>query len=139
MLKSIRKTSLMASAAFFAGLYGELGQAHAAATPSSAQTFDNVWRNISQSVGGLPQLISIGAYIFGTLFMVLGVLKIKEHVENPQQTQLKEGAMKLAAGGALFSLPFMTEIMSNLIDGNQAGKQESLDAFSALSYGAGTG
>jgi hypothetical protein len=46
---------------------------------------------------------------------VLGVIKIKDHVENPTQTPMKDGAVRLAAGGALFALPIMFEAMSNTI------------------------
>jgi hypothetical protein len=128
MFKRVNKTMLSASAAFTMGMYSQA--AHAA----GGNTFDNVWQSVTDSVGGLPSLISVGAYIFGILFAVLGILKIKEHVENPQQTPLKDGAMKLAAGGALFSLPFLTDIMSNLIDGNTAGTLQTQTGVAAMTY-----
>lgn len=132
MIRSkMNRSMLVASAAFVAGLYSQ--DAHA-----GGNTFDQVWQSITDGVGGLPSLISVGAYIFGILFAVLGVLKIKEHVENPQQTPLKDGAIKLAAGGALFSLPFLTDIMSNLIDGNTAGTLQTQTGVAAMTY-TGTG
>jgi hypothetical protein len=130
---------LMASAAFVAGLHSQ--DAHAAAPAANApaaNSFDNVWGSITGAVGGLPSLISVAAYIFGILFAVLGVLKIKEHVENPQQTPLKDGAIKLCAGGALFALPFLTEIMSNLVDGGGANTYETQQQGVVMAY-QGTG
>ena len=115
MFKKINKTMLSTSAAFTMGMYSQAAHAGGGGGTSS---FDDVWGNITNAVGGLPSLISVGAYIFGILFAVLGILKIKEHVENPQQTPLKDGAMKLAAGGALFALPFLTSVMTNLVSGD---------------------
>jgi|GEM_PF-332819 len=135
MFKKINKTMLSASAAFTMGMYSQAAQAGGGGGGGGGgNNFDNVWQSITDSVGGLPSLISVGAYIFGILFAVLGILKIKEHVENPQQTPLKDGAMKLAAGGALFSLPFLTDIMSNLIDGNTAGTLQTQTTVNAMSY-----
>jgi hypothetical protein len=53
--------------------------------------------------------------MLGLLLGVVGVLKLKDHVENPSQTALKDGAVRLAAGGALFGLPIVFESMLNTI------------------------
>lgn len=83
--------------------------------------FTKITGNISTSIEGLPGMISGIAYLFGLLLAVLGILKIKDHVENPTQTQLKDGAIRLAAGGALFALPIMTEAMMETIDKGGSG------------------
>jgi len=44
-------------------------------------------------------------------------MKIKDHVENPTQTPLKDGAIRLTAGGALFALPILTSSMLGTVDG----------------------
>jgi type IV secretory pathway VirB2 component (pilin) len=133
MFKKLNRPMLMASAAFVAGLHSQ--EAHAGGGGGgAANSFDNVWGSITGAVGGLPSLISVAAYIFGILFAVLGVLKIKEHVENPQQTPLKDGAIKLCAGGALFALPFLTEIMSNLVDGGGANNYEVQQQGAVMAY-----
>ena len=77
--------------------------------------FGSIAKNITESVSDLPGLLSALAYLFGILLGVLGILKIKDHVENPAQTQLKDGAIRLAAGGALFALPILFESMLNTI------------------------
>ena len=53
--------------------------------------------------------------MFGILLGVLGVMQIKDHVENPSQTPLKNGAIRLCAGGALFALPIVFESMLNTV------------------------
>lgn len=78
-------------------------------------TFTTISKTITDQIGGLPGFITAISYIMGTLFAVLGILKIKDHVENPSNTPLKEGAIRLAVGGGLFTVPLITEAMQNLV------------------------
>ncbi len=87
--------------------------------------------NIGLSIAGLPGMIAGIAYLIGLLLGVLGILKIKDHVENPTQTPLKDGAVRIAAGGALFALPIVMESMLGTIgDGGSAVEPAKLKAVS---------
>ena len=108
MLKALNKTSLKFQAAFIVGFL-TAGNAHA------ANNFSNIAENITESIAELPGLVSAVSYLFGLLLGTLGILKIKDHVENPTQTPMKDGAIRLAAGGALFGLPIVFESMLNTI------------------------
>ena len=81
----------------------------------AAEGFSEIAKNMIESIRALPNLISGLSYLVGLLLGVLGVLKIKDHVENPSQTPLKDGAIRLAAGGALFALPILYEAMQTTI------------------------
>ena len=94
------------------------GQAHAAA--GTGNNFSSIASNINASISSLPGLLTGLSYLFGILLGVLGIMKIKDHVENPTQTPLKDGAIRLAAGGALFALPIITEAMMNTIGEGEA-------------------
>ena len=102
-------------AAMTMGLMATSGTAHA------ANNFSSIANNINTSMASLPALIAGVAYLFGILLSVLGIMKIKDHVENPTQTPLKEGAIRLIAGGALFALPILTEAMLESIDAGDTG------------------
>ncbi len=104
-----KKTYYMMGAAMTLGMMSTTSTAHA------ASTFSTIAGKIATSVGSLPGLISTMAYIIGTLIGVLGIMKIKDHVENPTQTPLKDGAIRLAAGGALFALPLVMDAMLNTV------------------------
>ncbi len=110
------KSCYRLSAAITAGMImGSAGDAFA------GNTFSTISDNIGTSIGTLPGLISGLSYLFGVLLGVLGVMKIKDHVENPTQTPLKDGAIRLASGGALFALPMLFDAMFNTVGtGNQA-------------------
>lgn len=86
----------------------------------AGNNFGSVANNINTSIASLPGLLTGLSYMFGILLGVLGIMKIKDHVENPSQTPLKDGAVRLAAGGALFALPIMFESMFNTIGSNGA-------------------
>lgn len=77
--------------------------------------FGDIAENITNSIAMLPGLLTGVAYLFGLLLGVLGILKVKDHVENPTQTPLKDGAIRMAAGGALFALPIVFEAMQYTI------------------------
>ena len=89
-----------------------------AMTPSvahAANNFGSIAKNINTSIASLPGLLTGLAYMFGILLGVLGIMKIKDHVENPTQTPLKDAAIRLLCGGALFSLPIILEAMTQTV------------------------
>ena len=111
MVKFIKKQSLMVSAASSVYFLAGIEDAEA-----SGADFSTIAENVNTSISSLPGLLTGLAYMFGILLGVLGILKIKDHVENPSQTQLSHGAIRLAAGGALFALPIVYEAMQETID-----------------------
>ncbi len=112
MIKSLRKLGMSMSAAAFVGA---MTSSSAHATGAGDNKFNDIAGNIVTSIEDLPGLLTALSYLAGIMFGVMGVLKIKDHVENPSQTKLKDGAVRLAAGGALFALPIIYEAMVNTI------------------------
>ena len=55
------------------------------------------------------------SYLFGIILGVWAVLKIQDHVLNPQQTSIWEGVSRFIAAGAFFSLPFMAAVFENTV------------------------
>lgn len=104
MTKLIRNKSLQISAAFAAGYM-------MTSTPAHANNFSSISQNIVSSIANLPSLLAALSYMFGILLGILGILKIKDHVENPGQTPIKDGAIRLLAGGALLASPIVFEAM----------------------------
>jgi len=64
------------------------------------------------NVMSLPVFLTGIAYILGLIFGVWGILKIKDHVNEPSKTPLNEGITRFIAGGAFFALPYVTVIMT---------------------------
>lgn len=115
MTKAIKQKLMTASAAGFIGLVSGVQESHAGAD------FNEILTNINESISDLPGLITGVSYMMGILLGVLGILKIKDHVENPGQTPLQQGAIRLAAGGGLFALPIVYEAMTTTIGDDGGG------------------
>ena len=111
---AIRRSYYKAGTAMTLGMMGML--LPTASQAGTANTFNTVAENIITGIEDLPGLITGIAYMVGVLLGALGIMKIKDHVENPTQTPLKDGAIRLAAGGALFTLPIVLESMQSTID-----------------------
>ena len=94
MIKSFNKNYALLGAVFTLGMMDT--SAHAAAagvtpvttTSYTDQSFSTIFERITTSFGGLPGLISMAAYIMGIVFAIGGILKIKDHVEDPGRTEL---------------------------------------------------
>jgi hypothetical protein len=111
MIKLIKHKSLQLSAMVTVGIM-------AGSQNAFAETdFSDVTDSLESSLGTVPTLISGASYILGTLLGVLGILKIKDHVEQPTSVKLQEGAIRLAAGGGLLALPFIQDVMVNNLGG----------------------
>ena len=123
MIKFLQYKSLQFSAAFVTGLIASTDSAHA-----SGNNFSSIAENITTSISQIPGLITGVSYMLGILFGVLGILKIKDHVEQPTQTQLKDGAIRLAAGGGLFSLPIVFEAMQQTVGDGSTVSAAQLNA-----------
>ena len=131
MFKSSKLTYYKLGAAMTAGaVAGSAGTAHA----GGANNFSSIAENMVLSVASIPGLLTALAYLFGILLGVLGILKIKDHVENPTQTPLKDGAIRLAAGGALFAAPIIFEAMSETLDDGNTGAGASAAQLQSVSF-----
>lgn len=108
--KGLNKLNAVTAAAFVMGTMSSSG-----AQAAPANTFNDIANNIVAGIQDLPGFLSAISYMMGMLFSILGILKIKDHVENPTQTHLKDGAIRLAVGGGLFMIPIITESMQTLI------------------------
>lgn len=112
MRKKYQKLMMTAGAATFIGMVSGVESAFALGGGSN---FNKIVDNIEASISNIPGLISGISYMMGILLGVLGILKIKDHVENPGNTKLHDGAIRLAAGGGLFALPIVYEAMRTTI------------------------
>ena len=128
MVSYLSKQSIKIQAAALVMLMAGSQDANAA-----GQNFSDIAGNITASIEELPGLISGMAYLVGLLMGALGIMKIKDHVENPTQTPMKDGAVRLAAGGALFGLPIVFESMLNTI--GTSGTSISVPQLNKVSLG----
>lgn len=82
---------------------------------------NDIMGNFIASTSSVPGLITGFSYLLGVLAVVIGIMKVRDHVENQEQTPLREGVIRLLIGGALFSLPTVYQAVESTITGDGAG------------------
>ncbi len=92
----------------------------AQSTPAAAQIFDlgfaGIAENIVSSINTIPGLVAAIAYLLAVYFGVVGIVKVKDHVENPSNTPLKIPVIHFVVGGGLFALPTVMKAVIDAID-----------------------
>lgn len=79
------------------------------ATNSLSSSISTVGTNITS----VPVLVNYASYIIGVALGVAGVSKLKQHVDNPGQTPIKDGLGRVAAAALFISLPYLLDIAQN--------------------------
>lgn len=113
---------------FFANLFG-LG------TCANNGTLGDVICNVMESSSGLPGFVTAMAYTMGLIMAIVALLKLKDHVLNPNQTPLSDAVKRFVAGGALFSLPMVTEAAQNMITGGNTGAMSAVTGYAGSASG----
>jgi hypothetical protein len=96
--------------------------AESAPAMASATTIRDMSNNIVTSAGGLHNLISTVCWIGGSGLGVAGIFKLKMHVDNPGQTPMKDGLVRLGCGGGLLAFPFIQNAMQGSIANGSTAK-----------------
>ena len=92
--------------------------------------------NVVLSTTMLPGLISAIGYMMGLMLSVIAVIKLKEHVINPDRTPISDSMKRFVAGGALFTIPSVARAAKNLLVGN--GNVQSYDQSGGFNGSAHT-
>ncbi len=129
-MRKLKKLYYAMGVSMTMGLMGIAPEAFAGGGGGGGNDASTIAGNVVTSIEKLPSLLSALSYLGGITIGTLGVLKIKDHVENPSQTPLKEGAIRLATGGALLSLPIIFEAMTSSVGTGTAPTQTNLNSLS---------
>ncbi|MDB5490750.1 MAG: hypothetical protein JWO78_599 [Micavibrio sp.] len=106
-IKTISKASVLLVSALIAGL---TVSGHAFAfSPTMGESMDNLVQNSSD----IPELLSAFSYMCGIVLAFLAIVKLKDHVINPNQTPMSDSIKRFLAGGAFFALPTVAEAAQN--------------------------
>lgn len=97
--------------------------AHAAPPPPpGGPDIGGVLDNLRTSIERVPNILTTIAFIAGLMMAIWGVLRLKEHVDNPNQIPISDGIKRLIAGGAFLGLPVTTNVIKGSIFGNDDGE-----------------
>lgn len=82
---------------------------------TSGQSLGDVISNTVKSFKTIPGFLSFIAYIFGVFLGFMGIMKLKDHVENPNQVQIWDPIKRFIAGGAFFALPTVARALQETV------------------------
>jgi hypothetical protein len=88
----------------------------------AAITLKDMSSNIAVASSGFNNLISIVCWVAGAGLGVAGIFKLKQHVDNPGQTPMKDGLIRIACGGGLLAFPFIQQAMQGSISNGSLSK-----------------
>ena len=74
-----------------------------AAQPALAVSLGDMADKAAADLDAVPGLLAIGFYIVGAAIAGFGLLKLKRHVDHPQQTTLGSGLIAILIGVALIA------------------------------------
>ena len=66
---------------------------------------DDMGNRLKTQIGSLTDLIGASAFIVGLVFGASGLMKFKQHSENPQGVPISHALVRLLVAGGLIALP----------------------------------
>ncbi len=81
--------------------------------PARAGSPGGMGDKAAADLDAVPGLLAIGFYIVGAAVAGFGLLKLKRHVDHPQQTTLGSGLIAILIGVALIAAPAVINGLSD--------------------------
>ena len=92
-------------AAALVGIVWLSGTSVWSAGPALAVSLGDMAKEAAGDLETVPLLIAIAFYIIGAAIVGFGLLKLKRHVDHPQQTTIGSGLIAILIGVALIAAP----------------------------------
>jgi hypothetical protein len=89
---------------------------------NTGATFEDLSHNVIWGASGFTNLISLVCWVGGAGLGVVGIFKLKQHVDSGGTTPMKDGLVRLGAGGGLLAFPFIQQVMQGSISDGQLAK-----------------
>lgn len=99
-------------------------------------TLGGVICNTIESSKDLPDVLAALSYLAGLILGIIGIFKLKDHVESPGQTPIWEPIKRFIAGGSFLALPFVIRAVVTTLT-NEGGTAYSNTQFQGKSSGSG--
>lgn len=82
----------------------------------------DVATNLESSVTSLVSIIKAGCYLAGVGFLVGGIMKFKQHKDNPTQVTIGQPIALIVIAGALLFMPTLIDVAGDALFGSKAEK-----------------
>ena len=75
------------------------------AGPALAVSLGDMAKEAADDLESVPALLAVAFYIIGAAIVGFGLLKLKRHVDHPQQTTIGSGLIAILIGVSLIAAP----------------------------------
>jgi intracellular multiplication protein IcmD len=96
---------------------------------AAATTVATLATNLKSTIGSLVDIIKYGCWLAGTGFLVGGIMKFKQHKDNPTQVTVGQPIALIVIAAALLFMPTLIDIAGDALFGTGATK--SMEATKA--------
>ena len=76
-----------------------------ASGPALAVSLGDMAKEAADDLEAVPALLAVAFYIIGAAIVGFGLLKLKRHVDHPQQTTIGSGLIAILIGVSLIAAP----------------------------------
>lgn len=94
--------------------------------------------NTVNSASDIPGLLVGFSYLCGVVLGFMGIMKLKEHVESPNQVQIWDPLKRFLAGGLFFSIPFLARVVQETVAKGISGLSAEAEGYNTSGV-SGTG
>ncbi|MGH1403878.1 MAG: hypothetical protein ACRBDL_06510 [Alphaproteobacteria bacterium] len=91
--------------------------------------FNTMLADMIASTERIPDLVSAVAYLLGILMIISALFKIRDHVDDPNRSSLKDAVIRLLIAGGLIGLPVVFEAMYVTMAGSGLGLNATIVNF----------
>lgn len=91
---------------------------------------------LQTQLGSIPQLFTSASYVMGVGFTIAGLFKLKEYVDDPSGSAMKDALIRLALGALLILLPFVINTSANTVGAETGAEAFDRGAVSGAGWGA---
>ena len=134
MLKLLNTKTQKYSAALMTGAYMGISN-----TAFARNDLDAYLSSTTGRVNQIPDLVSFLCYVGGACLAGLGVVKLKQHVENPGNNPMKDGLARLGFGGMLLAIPTITDVMQDTATSSSEARNIGFGSDPTLTGSGGPG
>ena len=100
----LKRHSLEWAARLFGAVFSAVSWAGAAG-PALAVSLGDMAKEAADDLESVPALLAVAFYIIGAAIVGFGLLKLKRHVDHPQQTTIGSGLIAILIGVSLIAAP----------------------------------
>lgn len=100
-------------------------------------TLGGVICNVIKSSTNVPGLLTGLSYLMGLILGIMGIFKLKEHVESPNQTPIWDPMKRFLAGSAFLALPVIARAAIGTLDRDDKLEGYTTTQFQGKSSGEG--